>query len=99
MLNQVSVNRGLSWRPAPLSIQKTPFKAIRPLGQTPAAQGSVVFLDDPLLAATLDVMATGTSAYLAYGLAKAHNPWAPLWLVLATAMGVKALHDFSRIKS
>lgn len=98
MLNQSAMNRSLGWRPAPLAIPRTPYQATRRMGQA-APQGSVAFLDDPLLAASLDVVATGTSAYLAWGMAKAQSPWAPLWLVLATAMGVKALHDFSRIKS
>jgi hypothetical protein len=95
-MNQPVVNRGMAWRPAPLQMQRSPYKATREMGQV---QNSVAFLDDPLLAVSFDVLATGTSAYLAYGMTKAQSAWAPLWLVLATAMGVKTLHDLSRTRS
>jgi hypothetical protein len=62
------------------------------------AQGSA-FLEDPTLATVFGAVVTGTSAYLAWGTGKANSPWMPFWLVLATAMGVKTLHDLSKVSS
>lgn len=98
MRNQVVSNRGFTWRPASYA-PKNPFNVERLMGQVGATGGSNALLDDPVLAATFDVVAAGTAAYVAYGMYKAHSPWLPLWLTLGTAMGVKALHDFSRIKT
>lgn len=90
-------SKTMGWRPAPFQAYPTPFRS--KMGQLPSVPASTALLDDPLLAATVDIVATSTSAYLAWGMAKAQSPWAPLWLVLATAMGVKTLHDFSRVKN
>lgn len=87
-MHNVSMTRRNGWRPAP-------FNPIAGMGQ---AQGSA-FLDDPMLATAFDLVATGTSGYVAWGMARANSPWMPFWLVLATAMGVKTLHDLSRVKS
>lgn len=87
MQNQL-MGRSLGWRPAP-------FNPVMAMGQ---AQGSA-FLDDPTLATVFDLVATGTSGYLAWGMAKAQSPWMPFWLALSVAMGVKTLHDLSRLKS
>lgn len=89
----------ISWRPAPYMPPKTPFGGERALGQGPAVPGSVSLMDSPFLAFSTDVVAAAGSGYLAYGYSKLHSPWSTLWLVVATAMTVKALHDLSRLNA
>lgn len=91
----------ISWRPAPYAPPlKTPFTGERALGQGPVIPGSVSLMDSPLLALSTDVVAAAGSGYLSYGFAKTNNPtWSTVWLVVATAMTVKALHDLSRLNA
>jgi hypothetical protein len=94
--------KAISWHPAPYSPPLgTPFTGERALGQTPAVPGSVTLIDSPLLALSADVVAAVASGYLAYGYARTgSSPVAStVWLVVATAMTVKALHDASRLNA
>jgi hypothetical protein len=92
-MNTIAVN---NWRPAAPAPIRTPFQMTARMGQPTATDA---FFNDPTLAAMTDVVATATSGYLAWGMSKAQNPWSTFWLVVSVAMGVKTLHDFSRIKS
>ncbi len=94
-MNTIAVN---NWRPAPIARMQTPFQTTPKMGQQQSPTDA--FFNDPTLAAVTDLIATGTSGYLAWGMNKADDaPWATFWLVVAVAMGVKTLHDFSRIKN
>lgn len=91
----------ISWRPTPYGIpHKTPYTSERALGQGPGVPGSVSLMDSPFLALSTDVVAAAGSGYLAYGYSKLHSQtWSTIWLVVATAMTVKALHDLSRLNA
>lgn len=90
----------ISWRPAPYAPQKPPYTGERTLGQGPAVPGSVSLMDSPFLALSTDIVAAAGSGYLAYGYSKLQSqPWTTIWLVVATAMTVKALHDLSRLNA
>lgn len=82
------------WKPAALPVRKTPYTVSR-LAQngTPS-----VFLSDPILTTGIDVVAAVTTGYLAWQSSKKNGDLLPLWIVFSVAMGVKALHDFSRVK-
>jgi hypothetical protein len=88
------------WRATPYAPpRKNPFGE-RALGQTPVVPGSVSLMDSPLLALSTDVVAAAGSGYLAYGYSKLQSStMSTIWLVVATAMTVKALHDLSRLNA
>jgi hypothetical protein len=92
-MNTIAVN---NWRPASIAHKQTPFQPALRMGQQGAADA---FFNDPTLAVATDVVATAASGYLAYGMAKVDGPWTTFWLVVSVAMGVKTLHDFSRMKT
>ncbi len=91
----------IAWRPAPYAPPlRTPFTGERALGQAPAVPGSQSLMDSPLLALATDVVAAAASGYLAYGYSRTHeSTLSTVWLVLATAMTVKALHDVARLNA
>lgn len=68
------------------------------LGQPPA-------FENPALTVSFDLLATGMSAYLGIGMISAKSEegkfsgWALLWVAIAAAMGMKTLHDLSKIRT
>lgn len=89
----------LAWRAAPYApSRKNPFGE-RALGQGPSVPGSASLMDSPLLALSTDIVAVAGSGYLAYGYSKLQSSWSTVWLVVATAAAVKALHDLSRLNA
>lgn len=91
------------WRPAPYAPPRQPFADQRSLGQTPV-RGSEAFLASPLLALGTDIVGASAAAYLSYGFGSPspttgqtiNKPMSIVWLAIATALAMKALHDFSR---
>jgi hypothetical protein len=77
----------MSWAPG-----ATPSRNRRGLGQ---GQG---FFEDPHVALVTDIVATGSTAYLAVLLGGAGNKWATLAWVVTAAVAVKGLHDLARLK-
>lgn len=62
-------------------------------------------MESPALTVAFDLLATGTSAMLGLGMVSAKNEagkfsfWALFWVAVAAGMGMKTLHDLSRIKT
>ncbi len=61
-------------------------------------------MENPALTVAFDLLATGTSAMLGMGMVAAKNEqgrftlWSLFWIAMAAGMGMKTLHDLSRIK-
>lgn len=87
------------WRPAPYAPPLQQRSASHAIGQAPTSAPSISLVDSPGLALAIDLAAVTTSAYLAYGYGKVHSPMSTVFLLLATAIGVKALHDLSRMNA
>src|SRR5258708_4145329 len=94
------------WAPAPYSPARKDIGQQAPApAPVPAVVGEVTvspsatILDSPLLALATDVTAAGASAYLAYNLGKLGSGWATLWWIVATAAGIKGLHDLARLNA
>ena len=92
----------MSWRAAPYAPPRTPFAQQRALGQAPV-RGSEAFLASPILALATDVVGASAAGYLAYGFGSVSpatgevisKPLSVVWLAIATALTMKAFHDFS----
>lgn len=102
--------RSLPWRPVPYgSLHKHPFgPRLAQAAPVPGApKGSESFLESPLLALGTDVVGVALTGYLSWGLAKRdpstrepyNKPMSVFWLVMATVLGMKALHDASRLNA
>lgn len=88
------------WSPVPYVPPPAQYQALRPkaLGEVTVSPSATI-LDSPLLALATDVTAAGASAYLAYNLGKLGSGWATLWWIVATAAGIKGLHDLARLNA
>ena len=79
----------MSWAPGAASALS---RNRRGLGQ------GMGFFEDPIVALVTDVVAAGSTAYLAVLLGGAGNKWATLAWVVTAAVAVKGLHDLARLK-
>lgn len=98
-MNTTLAPRMGTWSPAPHRPLPSPYRTRIGQATAPAEPRKPnPFFDSPLLALVTDASAAGMSAYLAWGLGKAGNTWSTFFWVLSAAMGMKALHDLSRVK-
>lgn len=81
--------RTVDWSPAP-------YLGVR-LSQAPAPSATDQFLASPSAALVTDIAAMTVAGFLAYRYLSQNNSWSTLWLVVATAAAVKALHDGKRV--
>lgn len=97
-MNIPSGRSGNGWAPMRYVPPPALYQATRPkvLGEV---SPSSTLLDSPLLSFTTDVVASGASAFLAYGLGKANSGWATFWWIASAAAGIKALHDLARLNA
>ncbi len=96
------------WRPIPYAPPRVPHQAVRPklLGEV-TVPASTTILDSPLLALSTDVVAALAAGYLAFSLGKEGDKgqapisptWSTFWWIIATAAGIKMLHDLSRLNA
>ncbi len=84
----------MSWKPVSLPAARSPY-TITKLAQngTPSE-----FLSNPMMTTGIDLLAAATTGYLAWESSKKNGDLLPVWIMFSVAMGVKALHDFSRVK-
>lgn len=101
------MNTYFRWRPATYAPPRPSYKADRSLGQAVPLRGSEAFLASPALALATDFIGVVAAGYLSYGLAQpSKTTGAPInktmsviWLVIASGLAMKGLHDFSRVNA
>lgn len=84
----------MSWKPVALPAPRSPY-TITKLAQSGTPSD---FLSNPLMTTGVDVLAMATTGYLAWESSKKNGDLLPVWIMFSVAMGVKALHDFSKVK-
>lgn len=89
----------MTWRPAAAAPRlPSPFMGSGKRSLGAAKTGLEAFAESPILALTSDVIAAGSSAYLAWALGVWKNEWSTFWWIVTAAITVKGLHDLARIR-
>jgi hypothetical protein len=91
-----SIGYTMAWRPAVTRLP-SPYTGARHPATLGQEKGLEAFARSPVTALVMDVVAVGTTGFLAWGLGAVKNPWSTFWWVVSAGAAMKALHDLSRV--